>query len=274
MTGIRSLLVQLDDAPASAMRLARAVSLHRVHRAALAAMAVMSPQLESPALAFTEIPAASLDSHDDAQAHARIRVRFDEIASGLTPVAHWLEGGADAAGEFRHQALCADLMVLGPHDPETPGRVQAPQDFVETMLLTAGKPALVLPSWTSGSVGRRVLIGWNASVPAARAVQAALPWLAVATSVHVLESSDARPTTGARALDLFGYLRLHGIAAERLRPGRGADAGAMLLERAAELGSDLLVMGCYGHGRLREFVLGGATRKVLAELPLPVLMAH
>jgi nucleotide-binding universal stress UspA family protein len=144
------------------------------------------------------------------------------------------------------------------------------------VLLSTGKPALVLPAVGEFSqVPGDVLIGWNATAQAARAVGAALPWLIAARRVHVLESNDQASQRALGDLDIAQYLQRHGIApVMHSHRTRQADAGQALLAWASDVSADLLVMGCYGHSRAREFVLGGATRDVLSALPLPVLMVH
>ena len=126
-----------------------------------------------------------------------------------------------------------------------------------------------------GAVGCNVLIGWNATPQAAHAVTAALPWLRSARHVHVLEAMDTEGEPISDGLDIAQYLQLHGIAASMHREGSAhANAGDAMLSLATRVGADLLVMGCYGHSRVRELVLGGATRTVLDSMTLPVLMAH
>ena len=152
-----------------------------------------------------------------------------------------------------------------------------PPDFVASVLSASGRPAIVVPfvGWT-GPVGDTIAIAWKETPEAARAVHAALPLLRRAAKVHVLSWGDeGGATIGGHALDLDGYLQLHGVVATWHRggpePGNIAD---LLLSRVSDLGADLLVMGCYGHGRAREWVLGGASRTVLQSMTLPVLMAH
>ena len=102
-----------------------------------------------------------------------------------------------------------------------------------------------------------------------------LPWLRIARRVQVLEAvSDAAPHH-AGDLDIVQFLHLHGIESTLHRDHAApADAGEVLLSFAGAVGADLLVMGCYGHHRARELVLGGATRTVLRAMTMPVLMAH
>ena len=126
------------------------------------------------------------------------------------------------------------------------------------------------------AVGQTVVIAWKPTREAARAVSAAVPLLQRARRVHVMAwGEDEEQVTGAR-LDLDGYLKLRGVEPVWHREGgeEPADLGDLLLSRAFDLEADLLVMGCYGHSRAREWVLGGTSRTVLRSMTLPVLMAH
>jgi nucleotide-binding universal stress UspA family protein len=276
MNTLRSILVQLDTAPSSAARLefAREFALRR--EAALSAMFVAAPPQRSVRLAFAESPAALLQPVDRSGL-ARTKAQFDDAAERGGPSMRWLDSGdADPIEAFCQQALYADLLVLGQHDSTASRPGTAPANFAETVLLSTGKPALVLPyTGEYRSVGHSVLIGWNATPQAARAVTAALPWLRSARLVHVLESNDEAAQRAEGDLDIVHYLRVHGIEpvshSHRTPP---ASAGETLLSLAADVNADLLVMGCYGHSRAREFVLGGASRSVLQSMTLPVLMAH
>jgi nucleotide-binding universal stress UspA family protein len=123
-----------------------------------------------------------------------------------------------------------------------------------------------------------VLVAWNARREAARAVFDALPILQRAKAVRVVwvnPQSERERTQDVPAGDICATLARHGVkceAVEQVRPGAGV--GATLLACAKDWGADLLVMGCYGHTRLREFVLGGASRHVLSHMSIPVLMSH
>jgi nucleotide-binding universal stress UspA family protein len=144
----------------------------------------------------------------------------------------------------------------------------------ETALLGAGRPVLLAPQTPVARLGETVAVAWNGGLEATRAVVAAMSLLLRAREVHVLTAATA--TTPADAGDrLAEYLAWQGVAAkvERVRHVAGP-VGAALADRAAEIGADLLVMGAYGHSRLREMILGGVTRHMLGHAALPVLMAH
>jgi nucleotide-binding universal stress UspA family protein len=114
-------------------------------------------------------------------------------------------------------------------------------------------------------------VAWNATRQAARAVHDAMPFLEAAAKVTALTiNADEDP-----AADLARHLARHGVKAEASTlKSDDVEVGALLLSRAADLSADLLVMGAYGHSRLREVVLGGATREIFRSMTVPVLMAH
>ncbi|HEX6015975.1 MAG TPA: universal stress protein, partial [Geminicoccaceae bacterium] len=161
-----------------------------------------------------------------------------------------------------------DLTILA--QPEAGGLVDAALEPkpIHHVVLSAGGPVLMLPRAEAGQrqlqrLGHRALVAWNGSREAARALKDALPFLAAAGE-QVAVRLDA-----AAAL-----LKRHGapVTAKQIPPGAG-DAGATLLGAADAEGADLLVMGAYGHSRLRELVLGGATREVLRDARVPVLLS-
>ena len=142
---------------------------------------------------------------------------------------------------------------------------------IHHVILSAGGPVLVLPRvGCAPTLGRRVAVAWNGSREASRAAKDALPFLVGAEAVTLMAAGeDAAASLDAGA----GLLKRHGapVTAKQVEPGRSH--GAMLLDAAAAEGADLLVMGAYGHSRLREIVLGGATREVLRSARIPVLLS-
>ncbi|WP_427914936.1 universal stress protein [Ramlibacter sp. MMS24-I3-19] len=200
---------------------------------------------------------------------------FEDLVRQDGPAMTWSQSGDLEPGpEFARAAMYGDLMVLGQFDASARGPAM-PEDFAATVLARSGRPALLVP-W-AGSVASAfatVAIAWKETPEAARAVVAALPFLHRAAVVHIL-AWGAEPE-GGNLPRLAAYLALHGIHAERHHepPAGARDVGEAMLSRCADLSADLLVMGCYGHGRAREWILGGASRTVLRSMTLPVLMAH
>lgn len=278
-TSYKQVLVHLDATQTAPARLAAGRRIAEEHGAAFAALYAVTP-------VFVEVPdmpamspglVRNLEELDN-ERRTRTRTAFDRAMSTPGPVASWSDTSeVPLTGAFVQQAIYADLLVLGQRDPADPLRTAVPPDFNESVILGSGRPALVVPyvGWSSG-IGDTVAIAWKPTAEAARAVAAAMPMLQRARRVHVLAWGAAqRPAITGPALDFDGYLRLHGVEATWHREDEEpAAAGDLLLSRAFDLDADLLVMGCYGHSRARELVLGGVSRTVLRSMTLPVLMSH
>jgi nucleotide-binding universal stress UspA family protein len=175
--------------------------------------------------------------------------------------------------DIDRQCRVTDLVVIGQPDPDRPEPLREP--LIESILFDTGAPVLVVPYIGAPQFKLdRALIAWDGSATAARAVHAALPLLTFAKQVEVLMLVSGEPEEGA-GVGLARYLARHNLRTELKRTTRGgvgvADA---LLNYVADNAYDWVVMGAYGHSRLREAVFGGATRDVLAEMTVPVLMTH
>lgn len=179
-----------------------------------------------------------------------------------------------AALEFH--AKYADLVVAGQPDPDGFG---VPGWFAHRLVMAIGRPVLYVPfAGRFADCGKRVLVPWNASREAARAVHDALPLLRGAQQTAVVTFNPQRVFLNDSALpdpDIGAYLARHGarVSVER-EPTDVHDIGALILSRAADSGTDLIVMGAYGHSQLRELVLGGATRELFKSMTVPTLMSH
>ncbi|MEQ9144169.1 MAG: universal stress protein [Parvibaculaceae bacterium] len=147
-------------------------------------------------------------------------------------------------------------------------------DALEAALLSADRPVLIAPKNAAKTLGKSVVIGWDGSLEASAAVTASIPFIAQADKVTILCIDDG-DNDGTPNTVLETYLALHGASAEThtVKSG-GRPVGEVLLEEASAAGADLLVMGGYGHSRLREFLFGGATQHVRAHTSVAVLMAH
>lgn len=277
MNDYRQLLVHLDDSAHNIPGLRAARAIAQAHGAAVAACyAVTSSVLDAP-YSGTIAPQLVADLvRWDEERLQRARKAFDLEVREPGPVPTWSNvSGLGAAGEFARLALYADLVVLRQDDPANPAGV--PADFNETVILASGKPALVIPytGWTR-AIGQTAVIAWKETPQAARAVAAALPLLRRARRVHVLQwGKQDESAVNGHGLDLKGYLGLHEIEPVWHDGGDEPSAvGELALSRAFDLDADLLVMGCYGHSRARELLLGGMSRTLLKSMTLPVLMAH
>ncbi|MDI1272838.1 universal stress protein [Polaromonas sp.] len=277
-TFLTQLLVHLDASPQAPQRLEAGCRIGQAYGAAVTGLYAVTPSFVALPFAPEVGPgvAAALREMDD-ELRSRARAAFDRVQTMPGMQAAWAEAGDDPVmGVFAEQALYADLLVLGQHDPASTPATGVPVDFAESVMVASGKPALILPYiGAPSSIGDTVVLAWKPTREAARAVSAALPMLQRARRVHVLSWSDTDEAVSGQRLDLDSYLKLHGVDATWHREtGEPELLGELLLSRAFDLGADLLVMGCYGHSRAREWVLGGTSRTVLRSMTLPVLMAH
>jgi nucleotide-binding universal stress UspA family protein len=154
-----------------------------------------------------------------------------------------------------------------------------PEWFSHELVMSAGRPVLFVPyAGHFEHVGERVFVPWNASREAARAVWDGLPFLAAAQESEVVTFDPEKLGLGVSDLpdpDIGADLARHGARVTvSSSPSGGVDVGSLILSRAADMAADLIVMGAYGHSRLREVVLGGATRKMLESMTVPTLMSH
>ena len=298
MTALRDIVVVLDDSASSAMRLTVAVDLaqqHGAHLTGFSAMDLLLParlavqHRENPQV--DTLPASQLmnwgavlphDYHEAdtqaAEAAERIETAFRERLKFSNLQGDWQV----ASGKVSETVVCrvrhADLVILGQVDPAHPPP-PAGRQLVEDVLMTSGRPILVIPYiGRFERFGTNILVGWNNSREAARAINDAIPLLSKAASVTILEANPIgrKPAIDdAASADITRHLSRHGISAQTARTAlAGMTASDALLSYAADVSADLLVIGGYGHSRLRERILGGVTRELLQHMTLPVLMSH
>ncbi|MGI9492002.1 MAG: universal stress protein [Geminicoccaceae bacterium] len=188
------------------------------------------------------------------------------------PSASWQEISESITDFVGFYGGVMDLIVVG--RPQTTSEDPA-KTVVGAALFASGRPVLVAPSGVPKSLDHKVLIGWNCSIQAGRAVASALPFLRHAKSVEIL-SIMTGAKRGPSALDLAEYLAWHGIKPDvkEVAPEEHRSVGEILLTEANRSGADVLVMGAYSHSRLREMLWGGVTRQILSNAQLPVLMVH
>jgi nucleotide-binding universal stress UspA family protein len=278
----KDLLVVLDSNASARERIEIAVALAERFSAHLIGLYPL-PMPEAPRHFGYYDPALLNPFFEELRARARdaadkTREVFEHIASLHGVSAEWREIPEGADADPAVHARYADLAILGQLDPDS-GEPDMIRPRPEQVTLASGRPILVVPyAGNFPNLGRRVVIGWNASREAARAVNDAMPLLMAAEIVSILTID---PREGPRAhgelpgADISLYLARHGVKAEIERTvSADLPVGEALLSRAADLGADLLVMGAYGHSRARELLLGGATRSLLRSMTLPVLMSH
>jgi nucleotide-binding universal stress UspA family protein len=202
---------------------------------------------------------------------------YDKATKGRNFTSEWRVTEAFSDDALAVNARYADLLVVGQADPDDPAGGR--NDLPEAIAFATGRPVLVVPyAGTLSSVGKTVMLCWNASRESARAAADALPFLQAAEKVIVLVVDPDVSADGhgqEPGADVALWLARHGVKVTVQRDvAADAAVGDVILSRAADCGADLIVMGIYGHSRLREMVLGGVSRTLLSSMTVPVLMSH
>jgi nucleotide-binding universal stress UspA family protein len=210
------------------------------------------------------------------EAAGPIEGAFRECLTRNGIAGEWRLVEGSPSGTVALHARYADLTIVGQPNRDEPQDADA---ITVTTVMTSGRPVLAIPfAGDFPTLGERVLIAWNASREAARALNDALPLLGNAIQVTVLAINPQRGVGGhgdVPAADIALHLTRHGVKAEAAHTvARDIADGEALLSYAADIGADLIVAGAYGHSRARELVFGGVTRTLIAEMTAPVLLSH
>ena len=170
-------------------------------------------------------------------------------------------------------ARYADLTIIGQQPANGPDDTE--ESFADLLVMRSGRPVLVLPQIGARKpIGRHIVVALNASREAARAVGDAMPLLERSDKVDIM-SVEPEATGDLPGADIAHHLARHDINAEAKRSvANQIDPGDVLLNYLADSGADLMVMGAYGHSRVREMILGDVTRHMLEHMTVPVLMSH
>lgn len=276
----KNIVVHVDNSLACKQRVALAIELTQTQNAHLVGLApsgvmylpfgaggdVTGLYYEQAATALRELAQKGIDAFEQQVVKAGVnsvegRVVDDDASMALT-----------LHGRY------ADLVILGQNDPGTKG-VAIDAVLPQHVVLHVARPVLVVPYVGSFSnIGQKVMVAWDAGRESARAVADALPILKRAAQVQVLVFNAKKDTMDDHGqdpgTDIALFLARHGVKVEVSQEETGIDIGNALLSRMADYGSDLLVMGAYGHSRFRETVLGGVTKTILEHMTVPVLMSH
>ncbi len=278
--GYKTILVHVDEARNVEARIATAAAIAIAESAHLigAAMTGVSRFLYETMTVNSGDAAITPFLESLRQRGRQTLEKFDKLAqqAGVLSFEHRLIDD-EAADGISLQARYCDLVVLGQYDP-----YQASQflnsDFPEYVVMNSGCPVLILPyAGTFKNPGSRVLIAWNGSMESRHAVHNALPMLRRAQLVEVVvfnPLSQVDRHGEQPGADIALYLARHGVKVNVREEIVEGNVGNALLSLAADLSTDLIVMGCYGHSRFREVMLGGVTRTMLESMTVPVLMSH
>jgi nucleotide-binding universal stress UspA family protein len=279
MSDLKSILVHLDGSANHRVRLQTAQALAQSHGAALQAVyAVMPAHLMYPYIFSAESAVAAQMAAviEDQRKHQEQVFKRLKAAAAAMPGLKWEATTADPLRGFVQHSWAADLLVLAQASADDSGFSGVDDNFVPSALIDSGKPGLILPSAYKGHFEvDTVVVAWKPSPGNARACAAALPWLRKAKHVHLVMWAEPGLAEANTPQGIETWLAHHGVSAKLHQEAAAkTDMGELLLAKAGHLKADLLVMGCYGHSRAREWLLGGATRTVLKSMTLPVLMAH
>ena len=278
----KTLLVYLNDEHRLPGLLTVAQSIAKANEAHLIGLAVLPPIIIVPG--GEGDPGIVIDEHRVSYREqiGRMREAFTSATreSGLS--AEWRELDCqevnpfgNAAGLVVSQARSADLVIASQSSPDW--LLSGLLDVDEALVMESGRPVLLVPRTARPTtVATRITVAWDGRREAARALFDAVPLLKAARSVNLVwVNPPEQVETSVGSNDITHALARHGVTCGEIRRiETAANAGAALLEAAENDGSDLLVMGCYGHSRFREFVFGGASRHVLQHMHVPVLMSH
>jgi nucleotide-binding universal stress UspA family protein len=201
---------------------------------------------------------------------AKARATYDEVSKTGGVKLVWREMTGREPDVVAAAGRLSDLIVIGRPDKDTETPLAATLDAA---LFDTGRPVLVAPATAPATIGKTIALAWNGSAQSARLVAGGLPLFALSERVIVMTVGEIDSL--ATASELVAYLARHDIRAVHQAVEKGEQSvGEALLHHGEKAGADLLAMGAYGHSRLREMILGGATRDVLSESKIPVLMAH
>ncbi len=203
----------------------------------------------------------------------RLGDKFRASASAAPHGLEWRASTGFPREVIANEARAADLIVIG--QDELPGDVGRTYD-PGTIILTAGRPVLVVPRAIHSLTAERVLIAWKDTREARRAIRDALPFLKKATSVSIALANPEKATgVDAQVADVVGYLARHDVKVDRqIATVAEEEEGDILLQLAEDNRTDLLVAGAYGHSRLSEWIFGGVTRHLLCNSTVPCLFSN
>jgi nucleotide-binding universal stress UspA family protein len=280
----KTILVHANDTRRFPELISAATELARIHASHLIGLSAM-PQIRFTAY-DAGLAAPTIFEEESAvykKAEARLNAQF-EVATAQAATggftAEWRNVGSGfepASDVVVAHGRTADLIIASQADADW---YDSPRyDAPDVLAVESGRPVLIVPNKGNKSlVAKRIVVGWNGRREAARAVFDALPLLKAAEEVSVLwvnPEAEHELAGDFPAIDICAALARHGVKCEEAQPvSPQGTVGETLLFEATKFGSDLLVMGCYGHSRFREFVLGGASRHVLKNTTVPVLMSH
>ncbi len=277
----KTVLVSLNEVGRVAEAIAAATVLARATGAHVSGLYVIPAVQVYPSVGFEAAPQVFEGNRTFFKDHAaKVKQSFEEAMTreGLAHDFHQIDAHTPViADEVIAAGRSADIVIVSATNPDEVTGVE--RDFVEQVVMSAGRPIIVLPAKGPGVLSLDdIVLGWDGGREASRAAFDALPMLKLAGKVRIVRvdpQKDPSLRGSVAGADLDEALARHGVkAAVQSYPTEGMDEGQALMRCADDSGAGLIVMGAYGHSRLAEFIFGGATRFVLTRMTRPVLMSH
>lgn len=272
---IKSILTVYDGCDGAAGRLDRVIEMAQAHDAHLTVYCFELDPSYPPQIYVGEV--ASVYAGIIADAQARLVQTVADVTAQLTrsgvafEVLEQFCASERVARDMSEYGRFSDVIVL--HDPKGMPLEETLVRVLEGSLFGTDMPTMVLPKTHAGPVGKRIHFAWNGGAEAMRALRAAMPMIYAAGQIEII-IVDGSPTE-VPGIRVAQFLERHGITVTIIPiTSDGRNVAQAIGDHVKTSGADLLVMGAYGHSRLREFFLGGATRDMLANLPAPVIMTH
>ena len=271
---VKDVLVHVDNSECCKQRVFDAMALAKLNDAHLSAVytyqTVIVPTLHTgigAAHIFTEL---EMHNQDRAQEAKEL---FNQWTQSWRSKTSWVTHYGDPGSVIASHAAHHDIVVMSQH--YDPGDESVSGKNVDKVVIECGRPVLVIPRiGAKDNIGKRILIAWNGSREAVRAVHDALPFLIEAEAVELVTINESKEID-IPSIDIVEHLSRHGVNIEGGNVDtKSSHIGEAILYLAQNFASDLIVMGAYGHSRFREYLLGGATRHVLEKTNIPILMSH
>lgn len=275
---IKDIVVNLSLNPSRVAATNYAISVASAFQAQLTGIAFMYEPIMPSIYVGTSMHGSDIVfQREEAQRRASAAIAaFDEAAAkaGLAVESHALDTkAARAPDNFAKLARRFDLAIVGQAEPD---KETVEDRIAEAALFESARPVLFVPYIHTAALNlRHVAVCWDGSRAATRAIADAMPFLERAKRIDIIVMENERPKSeDFPGIDMAHHLSRHGLKVELKRIQLNMDVGNTILNYAADAATDLIVMGGYGHSRLRDFILGGATQSLLEKMTVPTLMSH
>lgn len=274
---VKTILVHLADDEECERRLKVALKLAQIHNAHVTALFITKPLAMPAAVAGRAASSVFLESaYEASRARARrLSTEFKDMADRANVDHTWIVEDGEHLGHLRYHAHVSDLVVVSQINQALNFEDHFRVRLAEELVMDIGAPVLIVPrNFEAALDPKHVLVCWKMTYESVRAVRGSLAFLKRAELVTVL-SIDESEESMLSATEVVSYLQRHGVTADaELVPSSDRSVADTLIEQAEQRRAQMMVMGAYGHSRMRELLFGGVTREMFQKMRLPVIMAH